>query len=485
VQPEGVALDEKEPVRGEPYRPLGRRAQITTILLILGIGTSIAGIVSGLMERSLLADIEQGRFVTQQELDDNDVRQGLVAAADFILVTTTAVFFLLWFYRAYRNLTSLGASHLRWGYGWAIGGWFVPILSLWRPKQIANDIWRASAPRTTDEYLGMSRAGDDSVPKIYLVWWITWLVSSQVYLAAARLSVSAGDVQQLRNANGAFLAADAISIGAAVLAVLVVQRTTGRQEEAARASGLVPDDDRSSLWRRRSSWAAAGAIVAGMALQVGLGVAIWQNDPFTPQEAAQAPTDGAPPGTLLSDDFSQEGSWLVEDDPSLTFDYVSGAYRIYLKKQGLWSSIHALPGSVDSLTLEADASAESVELDEDFYGLSCLTADGASFLFGVSPDGYYTVAFDPGADQQLEFQRLVEDQARRRFSSAHGPNHLRVDCARNGGEMTLRLFVNGKRVAETTHESAGGLAGVEMFAFSQDGGTDIRFDNLVARSNST
>jgi hypothetical protein len=64
-------------------------------------------------------------------------------------------------------------------------------------------------------------------------------------------------------------------------------------------------------------------------------------------------------------------------------------------------------------------------------------------------------------------------------------NHLHVDCARNGGEMTLRLFVNGKRVVETTHESAGSLAGAEMFAFSQDGGTDIRFDNLVARSNST
>jgi Domain of unknown function (DUF4328) len=117
------------------------------------------------MERSLLADIEQGRFVTQQELDDNDVRQGLVAAADFILVTATAVFFLLWFYRAYRTLTSLGVSCLRWGYGWAIGGWFVPILSLWRPKQIANDIWRESAPRTTDEYLGMSRAGDGELAR--------------------------------------------------------------------------------------------------------------------------------------------------------------------------------------------------------------------------------------------------------------------------------------------------------------------------------
>jgi hypothetical protein len=49
-------LDEPTLPHGEPYRPLGRRAQIVTILLIIGIGTAIAGIVSGAMERSLLDD---------------------------------------------------------------------------------------------------------------------------------------------------------------------------------------------------------------------------------------------------------------------------------------------------------------------------------------------------------------------------------------------------------------------------------------------
>jgi hypothetical protein len=44
---------------GEPYRPLGRRAQIVTILLIIGIGTAIAGLVSGAMERSLLDDAQR------------------------------------------------------------------------------------------------------------------------------------------------------------------------------------------------------------------------------------------------------------------------------------------------------------------------------------------------------------------------------------------------------------------------------------------
>ena len=36
--------------------------------------------------------------------------------------------------------------HLRYGTGWAIGAWFIPIFNLFRPKQIANDIDRASAP---------------------------------------------------------------------------------------------------------------------------------------------------------------------------------------------------------------------------------------------------------------------------------------------------------------------------------------------------
>jgi hypothetical protein len=42
--------------------------------------------------------------------------------------------------------------------------------------------------------------------------------------------------------------------------------------------------------------------------------------------------------------------------------------------------------------MDADASAETIELKTDFFGISCLTASDESFLFGVSPDGYYTVA---------------------------------------------------------------------------------------------
>jgi F0F1-type ATP synthase membrane subunit c/vacuolar-type H+-ATPase subunit K len=93
-------LDEPTLPRGEPYRPLGRRAQLVTILLIIGIGTTIAGVVSGLMERSLLDDVQQGRFITPRQADNNDRRQLIVALVDGTVFIATGIFFLLWFHRA-------------------------------------------------------------------------------------------------------------------------------------------------------------------------------------------------------------------------------------------------------------------------------------------------------------------------------------------------------------------------------------------------
>ncbi len=96
-------MDEPTLPHGEPYCPLGRRAQILTILLIIGIGTTIAAVVSGLIERSLLEDAQQGQFITPQQADDSDRRQLIVAVVDGTVFIATGVFFLFWFHRAYRT----------------------------------------------------------------------------------------------------------------------------------------------------------------------------------------------------------------------------------------------------------------------------------------------------------------------------------------------------------------------------------------------
>ncbi|MFC1995866.1 DUF4328 domain-containing protein [Chloroflexota bacterium] len=48
----------------------------------------------------------------------------------FILFVITAVLFYMWIHRAHRNLPSLGVSGLKYSPGWAVGGFFIPILNL-------------------------------------------------------------------------------------------------------------------------------------------------------------------------------------------------------------------------------------------------------------------------------------------------------------------------------------------------------------------
>ena len=78
-------------------------------------------------------------------------------------------------------------------------------------------------------------------------------------------------------------------------------------------------------------------------------------------------------------------------------------------------------------------------------------------------------------------RRLIEDSALRKFSTPNAVNRLRAECVRDGDVMKLRFLVNGKRVTETQHESSGRLVGVELFAYSEKGGTDIRFENVLVR----
>jgi hypothetical protein len=144
------------------------------------------------------------------------------------------VFFIRWFRRAYRNLPALGATGLRYRSGWTIGSWFIPIVGLILPKQIANDIWRASDPEERPDQ-GTLWQGDD-VPALYQWWWGFFVVGSLLGNAAFRADLAADDLDGYRRAAAVTIASNLVDIVGATLAVLVIRRTTDRQE--ARAARL-------------------------------------------------------------------------------------------------------------------------------------------------------------------------------------------------------------------------------------------------------
>jgi Domain of unknown function (DUF4328) len=147
------------------------------------------------------------------------------------------VVFLRWFSRSYKNLVPLGADDLRYRPGWAIGAWFVPILALWRPKQIANDIWRASDPDDPELLFWHEKA----VPALLTVWWAAWIVVNQIGFVVLRLAFKSDTNEKIRTGDRVDLVLLVADIASCVLAVLVVRSITARQD--ARAAVLTRDQD--------------------------------------------------------------------------------------------------------------------------------------------------------------------------------------------------------------------------------------------------
>ena len=57
-----------------------------------------------------------------------------------------AIAWCVWQHRAHANLWAFARSGLRFTPGWAVGWWFVPIASLWKPFEAVRELWKASDP---------------------------------------------------------------------------------------------------------------------------------------------------------------------------------------------------------------------------------------------------------------------------------------------------------------------------------------------------
>jgi hypothetical protein len=164
----------------------------------------------------------------------SEALRGTVAADDPLIVLTqslawlqvgafvaTGVAFITWLYLARKNLDTWRIRGLRWGPGWAIRAWILPLANLVLPAVVMTTVVRGSRtpPDETEAPPGRSA----------LVWsW--WLI----YLCAA----VGGTVFVSRDFNATDSAADIAgynaagtvpSIVAAVLAIVLVRRISGQQ----------------------------------------------------------------------------------------------------------------------------------------------------------------------------------------------------------------------------------------------------------------
>ena len=218
----------------EGYLPLRRPARRVRIALGLSILLALASAAANLGDTGVVRQLA-GDGASSGDLY---LWVGALQAAWFLVA---AGLWLAWFRRAYLNLPALGARRLRYRPWWAVGAWLLPVFSLFRPKQVLNDIWRASDPDLPLDQPDAWRKRP--VPELLGRWWLVFLASILVRSITTEAVHAAADLMLLgllpeqfdrfQPSAGMQILADLLTVLCGLLALRVAGRTTARQHDRA------------------------------------------------------------------------------------------------------------------------------------------------------------------------------------------------------------------------------------------------------------
>ena len=137
-----------------PYASLSGIARILIIVMIIGVPL---GVLS--------------RFFDPLEIPS------------YLAIGTQVILFLIWFYRAHRNLPALAATELAFTHAWAIIWWFIPILNFWKPYQVTVEIVKSSDPS-----VGRTDASIRSalpLPHLVIIRWMYVFIGGAIAIGIA------------------------------------------------------------------------------------------------------------------------------------------------------------------------------------------------------------------------------------------------------------------------------------------------------------
>lgn len=214
------------PIDLPPFESAASRVKLVTAFLIISIALDIVSLFSTYAQIELISDVKHGQTITTEAADTNDSRQQAIGALQVLVYIFTGLFFLMWIHRAYKNLSALGATGLKYSTGWAVGGFFVPFLNLVRPFQVVTEIWKGSDPSSPG---GAAWETSPSSPTI-AQWWSGYLASAAIGWLSFNYARGATTIDSLINVSWVLFVADVVSVIAALLAIRMITAINSRQE---------------------------------------------------------------------------------------------------------------------------------------------------------------------------------------------------------------------------------------------------------------
>jgi Domain of unknown function (DUF4328) len=151
---------------------------------------------------------------------------GLISILEVFLYLATVVFFLIWLFRVYTNLSPLRSPNQEFTPGWAVGWWFIPFANLVKPYQVVREAWQESDPDFDPSLNFLSNT--ISAPTFLGFWWAFWILSNIFNNIASRMINNDG--QAIQGFGVVIIIASILSMIASMLAILVVKTISARQD---------------------------------------------------------------------------------------------------------------------------------------------------------------------------------------------------------------------------------------------------------------
>jgi hypothetical protein len=187
-------------------------------------------------------------------------------------------------------------------------------------------------------------------------------------------------------------------------------------------------------------------------------------------------TSGGQSGNVLfQDDFSNTKSgWSTRESNGDKMAYSNGSFEIYLNSTMTDLISNANQSLQSDVVVNVDVTKAGGSDNNDF-GVTCRMKDLNNFyFFEASNDGYAVIGLY--LDNQMKYLSADAMQKVDGINSGSTLNHIRAECVGS----SLKLYVNGNLVAQTTDTTFTSGGDVGLIAGSFDtGGVDIQFDNFV------
>src|ERR1043165_7909175 len=110
-----------------PFFSAPSLAELVIILLAICASIEVVAIAVECYQATLLSQA----LTEQADLISNNDRLRIIGTLQFVARFTALIAFLIWFYRAHRNLRALGIRRGRYSSPWTVLLFLVPILNLY------------------------------------------------------------------------------------------------------------------------------------------------------------------------------------------------------------------------------------------------------------------------------------------------------------------------------------------------------------------